>query len=213
MAVAVERTVGVQMTVTPDPTHDKGTVWPQTATHYVISVTYDDGPVYYFDGSPLPPPGPGTSISHTFAALPAGGNVTFLVCLYSDTGWLAGQGKTGSLPAQPTEGSTLVVAPFAIKENLVPLTATTTYSLKQKLSFGPGGRAWPTPPAVSAPTATVSDLDGSNVGDNLWKLGELALDGEGGIGYSWSASGQNVPLERHRHPALQRAGVDLPDDR
>ena len=111
MVVSVERTLDVQLTVTPDPDHDNGTVWPQTATHYVISVTYDDGPVYYYDGAPLPPPGQcpdstlGTCINHTFAGLPAGGNITVLVCLYSDTGWLAGQAKTKSLPAQPTEGS------------------------------------------------------------------------------------------------------------
>jgi hypothetical protein len=198
MAVSVERTLDVQLTVTPDPDHDKGTLWPQTATHYVISVTYDDGPVYYYDGAPLPPPGQcpdsalGTCINHTFAGLPAGGNITVLVCLYSDTGWLAGQAKTKSLPAQPTEGSTLVVAPFAIKENLVPLTHETTYTILQKLSFGPQGRAWLTP--TSPPVETVSDLDGSNVGDNLWQLGPLAIDNQGGIGYSWAASGQNVPL-------------------
>jgi hypothetical protein len=34
----------------------------------------------------------------------------------------------------------------------------------------------------------VSDLDGSNVGDNLWQLGPLAIDNQGGIGYSWAAS-------------------------
>ena len=198
MVVSVERTLDVQLTVTPDPDHDQGTVWPQTATHYVISVTYDDGPVYYYDGAPLPPPGQcpdsalGTCINHTFAGLPAGGNITVLVCLYSDTGWLAGQAKTKSLPAQPTEGSTLVVAPFAIKENLVPLTHETTYTIRQKLSFGPQGRAWLTP--TSPPVETVSDLDGSNVGDNLWQLGPLAIDNQGGIGYSWAASGQNVPL-------------------
>ena len=198
MAVSMERTLDLEMTVTPDPKHDGGTLWPQTATHYVISVTYDDGAVYYYDGAPLPPPrtcaNNSTCIKHTFAGLPAGGNITLLVCLYSDTGWLAGQGKTDPMPAQPTEGSTLVVAPFAIKENLVPLTATTTYTLKQKLSFGSQGRVWLAPPAVSPPTATVSDLDGSNVGDNLWQLGQLTMNDQGGLGYSWAASGQNVPL-------------------
>ena len=134
MVVSVERTLDVQLTVTPDPDHDK-----------------------------------------------------------ADTGWLAGQAKTKSLPgAKPTEGSTLVVAPFAIKENLVPLKHETTYTIRQKLSFGPQGRAWLTP--TSPPVETVSDLNGSNVGDNLWQLGPLAIDNQGGIGYSWTASGQNVPL-------------------
>jgi hypothetical protein len=186
----------VQVTVTPDQGHDHGTIWPQTATHYVISITYDDGPVYSYRGAPIPPSGTGTQIQHTFAGLPAGGNVTVLVCLYSDTGWLAGQAKTDSLPAQPTEGSTLVVSPFAITEKKVPLSSSTTYGFHQKLAFGPQGRAWLTPPDVSAPTATVSDLDASPVGDNLGSLGQLALNqvGDSALGYVWQASGQGVPL-------------------
>jgi len=202
MAVSVERTLDVEVTVTPDPSHDHGTIWPQTATHYVISITYDDGPVYSYSGAPIPPSGTGTEIQHTFAGLPAGGSVTVLVALYSDTGWLAGQGKTDPLPAQPTQESTLVVAPFAIKENLVPLTATTTYALKEKLSFASQGRAWLDPPAVSPPTATVSALDASPVGDNLEQLGQLALNQQGAstLGYSWQASGQGVPLHGTSEP-------------
>ena len=195
MAISVERTMNVQVTVTPDPQHDEGTIWPQTARNYVISITYDDGPVYYYDWSGEGPI-PNGPITHTFVGLPAGGNITVLACFYAPTGWLAGQGRTESLSARPNQDGTLVVAPFAIKENLVKLTAATTYTLDQKLGFQSGRRVWLAPPDTSAPTATVSDLDGSNVGNNLAQLGQLALNEHGysTLGYTWQASGQNVPL-------------------
>jgi hypothetical protein len=133
-------------------------------------------------------------ITQTFAALPAGGSITVLACFYSATDWLAGQGNTGSIQAQPNDGSTLNVPPFAIKENLVPLTSTTTYFFKEKLGFAGGARVW-LPASDGAPTATVSDLSGSNVGDNLSQLGSLGLNEPlSAIGYLWTASGQNVPL-------------------
>jgi hypothetical protein len=41
----------------------------------------------------------------------------------------------------------------------------------------------------------VTDLDGSNVGSNLGQLGQLTLNEQkSAIGYSWQASGQDVPL-------------------
>jgi hypothetical protein len=200
MAISIERTLDVEVTVNPDPNDvvvgkdgKPHAVWPATATHYVIFITYDDGPVRSYDGqmSPTTQVGP---IVHTFSGLPAGGNITVLACFYSAYGWLAGQGTAGPLPAQPNQGSTLVVPAFNIKENLVPLSATTTYTLKQKLAFGSSGRAWLAPPDVSPPTATVSDLDGSNVGNNLEQLGQLTVNEERALGYVWQASGQNVPL-------------------
>src|SRR5262249_13219381 len=148
--------------------------------------TYDDGPVYSCSGAmdSTTQQGP---ISPTLSSLPAGGSLTVLACFYSDTGWLAGQGQTNSMPAQPNQGSTLVVPAFAITENLVPLSPTTTYNFKEKRGFAKGGRVW-LPAANGAPSATVSDLDASNVGDNL-----SALDGFGvnealsSIGYAWTA--------------------------
>ena len=192
MSIDIVRTLDVAVTVNADPCHQGQ--WPATATHYTVSITYDNGPLYSYDGlmSPTTQQGP---IAHTFTGLPAGGSITVLACFYSDTGWLAGQGTSTSIPAQPTQGSTLVVPTFAIKENLVPLSAATTYTLKEKLSFGTSGRIWLAPPAISPPTATVSDLDGANVGNNLSQLGRLTLnEPKSALGYLWAASGQDVPL-------------------
>jgi hypothetical protein len=192
MSVDIERTLDVAVTVNPDPGHQNQ--WPATATHYTITITYDDGTARVYDGqlSPTTQQGP---IEQTFTALPAAGTITVLACFYSDTGWLAGQGSAGPLPAQPNQGSTLDVPAFAITENLVPLSAATTYTMKEKLAFQSGSRVWVAPPAASPPTVTVSDLNGSNVGDNLGQLGQLTLnEQQSALGYLWKASGQNIPL-------------------
>jgi len=192
MSVGIERTLAVAVTVNPDPVHQNK--WPAVATTYTITVTYDDGTARVYDGqlSPTTQQGP---IAQTFTALPAGGTITVLACFYSGTGWLAGQGSAGPLPAQPTNGSTLTVPAFAITENLVPLSAATTYTMKEKLAYQAGSRTWAAPPTVAPPAATVSNLDGSNVGANLGQLGQLALnEQQSALGYLWKASGQGIPL-------------------
>ncbi|MBV9383843.1 MAG: hypothetical protein JO242_24660, partial [Streptosporangiaceae bacterium] len=191
MSLDIQRTMDVEVTVTGDPAHQHQL--PATATRYTISITYDDGPVYTY--ADLLPGTTQSEVTHTFADLPAGGNITVLASFYSKTGWLAGHGVSPSTPALPTKDSTLVMAAFEIKENQVPLTATTTYTLKEKLVSQGGSRAWLAPPAVSAPTATVSDLDGGDVGNNLRYLAQLTLnEAESELGYSWEASGLGVPL-------------------
>jgi hypothetical protein len=90
MQLSVVRTMDVSVTVEPDPAHQGQ--WPATATPYVITITYDDGPTYPYSGqmNPTTQQGP---IAHTFTGLPAGGSITVLACFYSDTDWLAGRGR------------------------------------------------------------------------------------------------------------------------
>ena len=117
-----------------------------------------------------------------------------LACFYSADDWLAGQGKAGSTPAQPNQGSTLVLDAFAIQENPVPLSSRTTYYFKEKLGFANGARVW-LPASSGAPTATAFDLDNSNVGANLSALGTLTINEPlSTLGYLWTASGQDIPI-------------------
>jgi hypothetical protein len=112
MSVQILRTMEVQVTINPDSAPPGE--WPLLATHYGITITYDDGPTYTYEGQ-MPPLHSTDPIVHTFSDLPAGGSLTVLFCSYADTNWVAGKGQTASIPAQPTQESTLVVPPFAIK--------------------------------------------------------------------------------------------------
>lgn len=200
MSLSIVRTMDVSVTVEADPTHQHQ--WPATATHYVITITYDDGPTYSYVGQmdPTTQQGPimhtfrDPPIMHTFPDLPAGGSITVFACFYAANDWLAGQGKTTSMDAQPNQGSTLMVPAFEITENLVPLSAKTTYSFKEKLGFADNARVW-LPASSGAPTATASNLDNSNVGSNLSALGTLTLNEPlSTLGYMWTASGQDIPI-------------------
>jgi hypothetical protein len=191
MSLDIERTMNVEVTVTGDEAHQHHL--PETATYYLISITYDDGPVYNYAAQMTGTTQ--TEVTHTFADLPAGGNITVLASFFSKTGWLAGHGVSPSTQALPDSDGMLVVKEFAVTENKVPLTATTTYTLKEKIGFQGGSRVWIASPPASPPTATVSDLDSGNVGDNLQYLGQLTLnEAESELGYSWQASGQCLPL-------------------
>ena len=192
MSVQILRTMDVEVTINPDPTPPGE--WPLLATHYGITITYDDGPTYTYEGQ-MPPLHSTDPIVHTFSDLPAGGSLTVLFCCYAATDWVAGKGQTDSIPAQPNEGSTLVVPAFAIKENLVPLSPSSIYTFSQKLGFDSNqGRIWLTVPNTTPPTATVSDLNLSNVGTNLGALGGFGInESVPAFAYLWEASGQNVP--------------------
>ena len=194
MSLDIERKMDVTVTVTGDPSHGQDHQLPATATHYTISITYENGPVYIYTENL-----PGTTqteVTHTFADLPAGGKITVLASFFSKTGWLAGQGVSPSTPALPGSNGTLAVQAFPIKENTVPLTATTTYTMKEKLGFQGGSRVWIASPPATPPTATYSDLSGNNTPSYLNWLGQLTLNEEKSeLGYSWQASGQNLPKD------------------
>lgn len=193
MQLRVERSMDVQVTVLPDVNHQDQ--WPASATHYAITLTYTDGTARLTTGtmSATTQTGP---ITATFAAVPAGGQVTVQAFFYSETDWLAGKGTSGPLTAEPTQGATLIVDPFHIVENLVPLTATTQYDYKQKLGYEDGEHVWLPKGSAAQPTATVSSLDSSNIGDNLSALVGLTLNQESStVGYTWRASGQGLPIQ------------------
>jgi hypothetical protein len=138
MSLDIERQMDLVVTVTGDPAHQHQL--PSTATHYTLSVTYDNGPVYLY--TDVLPDTTQTEVIYTFSGLPAGGHITVLASFASKTGCLAGQGVSPSTLALPGSDGKLALAAFAITENKVPLTGTTTYTLKEKLGFQGGGRVW-----------------------------------------------------------------------
>jgi len=136
----IERKMNLHVDVGPDPAHGKDGhyVWPMVADHYVIQVAYPKGPsqqggtVYTLSG-----PMPANSEDHiqvTFEGIPAGGKIDVTANIYSENNWLAGRWESGWLNATP-DGNDSQSVSGNITENLVPLTATTSYSQKQVINY------------------------------------------------------------------------------
>jgi hypothetical protein len=142
--VDIVRTLDVQATVSPDPTHGTSTnpaIWPQIAATWEAVVQYDGGTSHSQTGSML---GLGTAsqpITVTYAALPAGGSLQVKFNVYSATGFLCGQFTSAWQPAVLPTNQTILGIVGSIQENLVPLTASTVYQFKQKLVYNQAASA------------------------------------------------------------------------
>ena len=194
--IDVSRAIDAQWTLHPDKDHQN--TWPLEATHYEVIATFKDGTSRATTGEMATSPQTGPITVFFDSAhknrLPGGGQVHFTANFYSDTGWLCGSARTDDISAA-IPGHQLTVPEMAITEVAVPLTSTTVYQFKRKLVYDTlrGARIWST--EGGAPTATIKNLSASNIGNNLAQLVKITLSqNTSEIGYTWQASGQNIPL-------------------
>ena len=137
----VLHTMDLTVTVNPDPAHGKTgfkPVWPLVSDHYVIQVQYpkgkgQEGGTTFTQAGPMPGQ-QDDPIVVTFRGIPAGGKIEVTAGIYSENNWLAGQWDSGWVNTAPDAGDQQAVS-GSIKEVLVPLTATTTYSQKRTLAY------------------------------------------------------------------------------
>ena len=145
----VKRSMTLNVNVNPDPTHGTKTqkpIWPQVSDHFVLSVQYKGGTTLRKSG---PMPGQeDASISVSFAtatgdALPSAPGQQFQIIadIYSASNWLCGKWVSGWIQAVPTDGSARTET-GSIIEQLVPLTAATTYSHEAKLDYDGTSRSY-----------------------------------------------------------------------
>ena len=139
-SLEAKRSMTLNVTVSPDPTHGTETqkpIWPEVSDHYAIMVQYKGGTTLTKSG---PMPGKEDApISVTYAAttgdaLPSAPAEQFQIVadIYSASNWLCGKWVSGWIDAVPTDGGSRSEA-GSIIEQLVPLTATTTYAHEAKL--------------------------------------------------------------------------------
>lgn len=198
----VLRTMDLTVTVSPDPAHGtKGfePVWPLVSDHYTIQVAYpsangESGGTSYAKAGPMPA-AHDDPIQVVFEGIPAGGKIEVTANVYSDTDWLAGRWDSGWINAVP-DGNDQLSASGAIKENLVPLNATTSYTQKQTIAYGDGKHYWQVT-AFSLPTALVPDLNSgtspttalasafADQGNSLGSNATVTIDTKGS---SWSVT-------------------------
>lgn len=166
--------------------HDPNdTQFPATATHYTVILR---------PGSSVPRvatvPMPGTTQSDpltvSFDDVPAGGHFEVEVVFHSDTGWVAGHALRSHVPNVNDPGLDHQSYDITIEEQLVPLTADTTYSHKERLTFDGTHHVWEA--TTSGPTRTIADLDHSTQGTALSELVTLTLAHSVPVlGYVWKA--------------------------
>jgi hypothetical protein len=136
--VDIVRTLGLQATISPDPTHgtqENPAIWPQIAATWETIVQYKGGTAHTQTGSMLGLHKPSDPVTVTFEGLPAGGSLQVKFNVYSATGFLCGQYTSAWQPAVLPDGKQVLAITGAIQENLVPLTAATVYQYKQKLVY------------------------------------------------------------------------------
>jgi len=194
--VEVRRQLALELTVSPDPLHGKPPVWPKVATHYVATVQYRNGTNYTVTGAlPTDTSQRDKPLVVNFPDLPGGGQMQTVFGVYSDTNWLAGNWTSAWVDAVAPSGSGgILKLAGQIQESLVPLDAQTQYLYQEKLVWNSqtNRHVWH---KGDQPTAVISDLNGGTEGNNLATLVNITLNDKAYmLGYTWQASGQNLPF-------------------
>jgi uncharacterized protein YjbI with pentapeptide repeats len=166
--------------------------FPARTDHYTVTAQYTDGKAITYTAELSDPKV--DRIDVRWENLPVGGKVTFAVAFFSSEGWLIGKGQSATIANVITKGKgALVVDPITITELLYPLNSKTTYGHQQLLTYHDGKHQWTE--TSTPPTETVKDLSTGDADHGLDSLTSITLNSDLGIlGYSWEASGQNVPL-------------------
>jgi hypothetical protein len=186
------RAIDAQWTLNPD-----GPLWPREATNYQVIATFTDGTTRTANGEMGPPPQT-APITVTFNAenenqLPGGGTVQFTANFYSKSEWLCGSATSPQLSI-PIDADQLTVPEQAIKETLIPLDTSTRYLYQNSLTWDADKKqhVW----ANARPSATLTSLNPSNIGNNIGALGQVTVNWpQTQLAYSWQASGQNIPAQ------------------
>jgi hypothetical protein len=204
--IDVKRQMSFDFTLHPDPKHGEPNkpetaIWPAVGDNYKVQVNYKDGTGFEAKGQvPLTAQGGSSNepITNNFT-VPWGGKMQVIAAVYSKTGWLCGKYVSDWMDAVPDSISTGVKTTNGnITEMLVPLTQDTQYNFMQKIAYDSSLNHywWGATKGATIPTDTVSNLNPSNVGNNIGELTGITINSSAFIiGYGWQGSGENIPLE------------------
>lgn len=199
--IASPRVVEFDLTVTMDavitlkPAASTGAEFPATAASVAITAQYSDNTTRTHTIAIADPKVP--SITIDWKDIPVGGTVTFIVAMSSAEGWGVGKGQSAEILNEINDTSNGVLAvSIDVEQQLYPLGPETTYHHNQLLSYiseaGNSGYQWIETP--TAPTETAESLGSGPSGHVLEALNGITLsDDLGLLGYSWQASGLNIP--------------------
>ncbi|MBX2907394.1 MAG: hypothetical protein KF744_15225 [Taibaiella sp.] len=199
-------TIDASWELLPDVNH--GNTWPLEATHYQVEAIYKNGTSRCMLNPGVLSTGQTGPITASLNGLPGQVQVQFRATFYSDSGWIAGVAQTDWMAAIGNNGSKLVLPATNITENQIPLTASTQYQYVSSLAYDntSQSRSWNS--ANGRPVATIANLNGSNSGNNLGDLLNISNNIDASVlGYAYTASGQNIPLEGGTTPSNAQMSV------
>ncbi|BBB92572.1 MAG TPA: hypothetical protein PKA28_03910 [Methylomusa anaerophila] len=168
--VDVNRTLPLQVKIHPDPTHgtaENPAVWPEVSDHYQVIVQYKGGTNFIMTGD-MPTTTKSEPLILTFPQLPAGGEIQVSCGIFSETNWLAGKWTSSWVKAELPVDRDILALEGSIQENLVPLTADTYYSYKEKIVYDPVAAAHRWQPAMFVlPDGSDKSLDSAVISDAI----------------------------------------------
>lgn len=193
VASVLSITQDVTVTVLPDENDAEG--FPATATSCEMTLYFDNGATPKTVTIPLET----TSVAQlrqVFAGVPTGGRVKATTRFLSDSGWIAGQGHTGSGKGATTAtewtdnlaaGGAGLGLTIQIEENEVPLDEHTVYHHRKKLLAQGGAHAWSE--SAPAPTATrhACDCTAGGAAALCEPLSITVNNRVGRVGYAWQS--------------------------
>jgi hypothetical protein len=197
----ISRTIDLHVTLVADRRFKK---FPDHHHSLRVSVVYDRGSTNPVWEGELKNKGTiSDDITIKFLSLPAGGRLRVYAFFYAENGWQSGQGETGWMDAVGTGTSTtLEVKGLEITNNEVPLTDKSVYSHLQKIVYEGGEHRWKTGPAPTATRRTNSPHTGKEI---IRHVGITLAQSPAMFGYSWQATGLNVPKDFPNAPKTNEA--------
>jgi len=197
LSIVITRAMNLAVTVHPDPEHgEKGkpstAVWPAVGENWQITLTYKGGTSQVRTGK-LSETTSNTPIEICFEDVPVGGKLKITTGVYSKEGWLCGKWESEWQDAFPEASSDTKAMDGSITEILVPLTKDVQYNYKEKIIYDKVTQEYKLI-ASDKPTATIKELSNGGLGNNLSQLINITYNSVyKQIGYTWSASGDNLP--------------------
>ena len=184
-------THNVTITINHDPNNPEG--FPSVATYFILTATCKllDSSGNVIDSSTpiqvrqqMPSTTRTAPIVVTLNNLPYGGYIALAVGFYSDTGWLAGNATLKD--GDNTQSS----FSLTIKQNQVPLTSSTTYSHKEKMTLdSSGNHVWTATTTVPKPTPL--GQCGQSVGQLCQIIDITDSNTFASVGYVWQSYSQS----------------------
>ncbi len=161
--------------------------FPATAANYKVSLYLDEALTDHYIERDLPAGGSSGPITENFTGIPTGGKIKAVVAFYSADGTKVAHGDTGDVD----NNLNTPLPEITVKNDLVPLTSSTTYAHQAKLGYEGGGYTWQATDV--APTATLNALSHGTIGGHLGALEGITYHQDtGAIGYAWQAAGGNI---------------------